>query len=141
MFGNPLVGKAIATEHIRALAMTSRFGCGSSMLTPICRTRGSMMRAATVWEMNVATTRIKPENTISTPYRLRCSTRSRMASARVCRRPEDVTAFPRQSPPAAKMMMVHRKLLKSSLLRIPVPKKRTIGMIAITPMSPKTCSS
>lgn len=52
-----------------------------------------------------------------------------------------MTAFPRQRPPAARMMMVQRKLLKSSLFRMPVPKKSTMGMMAITPMSPKTCSS
>jgi len=37
--------------------------------------------------------------------------------------------------------MVQRKLLKSSLVRMPVPKKRTMGMMATTPMSPKTCCS
>jgi hypothetical protein len=39
------------------------------------------------------------------------------------------------------MMMVQRKLLKSSLVSMPLPKKRTIGMIAMTPMSPNTVSS
>ena len=33
--------------------------------------------------------------------------------------------------------MVHRKLLKSSFVRIPVPKNSAMGMMAITPMSPK----
>jgi len=37
--------------------------------------------------------------------------------------------------------MVHRKLLKSSFVRIPVPKKRTRGMMAMTPISPKSQSS
>ena len=55
-------------------------------------------------------------------------------------RPEEETALPRESPPAARMMMVQRKLLKSSLVRIPVPKKSIMGMIATTPMSPKTAS-
>ena len=64
-----------------------------------------------------------------------------MAFAIVCRRPELETAFPRLRPPAARMMMVQRKLLKSSLVRIPVPKKRTMGMIATTPISPKMCSN
>jgi hypothetical protein len=53
-----------------------------------------------------------------------------MAVAMVWRRPEELTALPRARPPAARMMMVHRKLLKSSLVRMPVPKNRTIGMIA-----------
>lgn len=61
--------------------------------------------------------------------------------AMVWRRPEDETALPNVKPPAARMMMVQRKLLKSSFVRIPVPKKRTRGIIAITPMSPNTLSS
>ena len=52
-----------------------------------------------------------------------------------------MTALPRQRPPAARMMIVQRKLLKSSLFRMPVPKNSIIGMMAITPMSPKMCSS
>ena len=64
-----------------------------------------------------------------------------IALAIVCRRPELETAFPKLRPPAARMMMVQRKLLKSSLVRMPVPKNRTMGMIAITPMSPKKWSS
>lgn len=63
MLGNPLVGNPIAALHIRALPMTSRLGWGSSMPVPIVYTRGKMMSAATVWEINVATTRIKQENT------------------------------------------------------------------------------
>ena len=64
-----------------------------------------------------------------------------MAPAMVCSRPDELTAFPRQRPPAARMIMVQRKLLKSSFVRIQVPKKRTSGMIAMTPMSPNVCSS
>lgn len=48
MFGKPLVGKPIATEHIRALAMTSRFGWGCFIPTPTCCTRGRIISAATV---------------------------------------------------------------------------------------------
>lgn len=59
----------------------------------------------------------------------------------VCSNPEEDTALPSESPPAARMMMVQRKLLKSSLVSIPVPKKATMGIIATTPMSPKTFSS
>ena len=61
--------------------------------------------------------------------------------AMVWRRPDEETALPRERPPAARMMMVQRKLLKSSLVRMPVPKKRAMGMMATTPMSPKTPSS
>ena len=39
------------------------------------------------------------------------------------------------------MIIVQRKLLKSSFVRIPVPKNATMGMIATTPISPKTFSS
>lgn len=67
IFGNPLVGNPIATEHINALAITSKLGCGSSILTPICWTRGRMMSAATVCDMKVAMTSIKAEKTINTP--------------------------------------------------------------------------
>lgn len=59
----------------------------------------------------------------------------------MCRSPEELTAFPRERPPAARMMIVHKKLLKSSLVRIPVPKNKTSGIIAMTPMSPNTFSS
>jgi len=69
------------------------------------------------------------------------STRSVIAFAMVWRRPDELTAFPRESPPAARMMIVQRKLLKSSFVRMPVPKNRTRGMMAMTPMSPKKSSS
>ena len=69
------------------------------------------------------------------------STFSVMALAIVCKRPEEETALPRDRPPAARMMMVQRKLLKSSFVRMPVPKNRTMGMMATTPMSPNTFSS
>lgn len=65
--GNPLVGRAIAAEHISTPAMTSRFGCGSSMLAPTSYTRGRMISAATVCEINVAMTRIRHEKTTNTP--------------------------------------------------------------------------
>ena len=48
MFGNPLVGNAIAAEHMSALPMTKRLGCGSSMPSPTCCTSGKMIKAATV---------------------------------------------------------------------------------------------
>lgn len=111
------------------------------MLTPIWRTRGRMINAATVCEINVAMTRIRAQKTMSTLYRLRCSTRTVMPVAMVWSKPDEVTDLPRQRPPAARMMIVQRKLLKSSLLRIPVPKNRTRGIMAMTPMSPNTCSS
>ncbi|KAI6853352.1 SPX domain-containing protein [Hortaea werneckii] len=56
------------------------------------------------------------------------------AVAMVVRRPEEVTALPRARPPAARMMMVQRKLLKSSLVRMPVPKKARRGKMAMTPI-------
>lgn len=62
-------------------------------------------------------------------------------SATVCSKPDDLTALPRDNPPAASMMIVQGKLLKSSLVRMPMPKKRTMGMIAITPISPKMPSN
>ena len=67
MFGNPLVGRPIAALHIRALPITSKFGCGSSIPMPTEWTRGKMMRAATVWLMKVATTRIKLAKTTRMP--------------------------------------------------------------------------
>ena len=100
-----------------------------------------MMSAATVWLMKVATTAIKAAKTHITPYKLRSSTRSVIASAMACNKPELFTAFPSARPPAARIMIVQRKLLKSSLVSIPVPKKRTIGMMAMTPISPNTPSS
>lgn len=111
------------------------------MLAPTCWTSGSIIRAATVCEMNVATTKMRPVNDMRTPYRLKSPTRSVIALAIVCKRPDEVTACPRQRPPEARMMMVQRKLLKSSLVRIPVPKNNTSGIMAITPMSPRVVSS
>lgn len=141
MLGNPLVGKAMAALHIKTPAITSKFGWGSSSLLPTSYTRGRMMSAATVWLMNVAMTKIKDEKTTRIAYRLSSCTRTVMASVTVCRRPDELTALPRDRPPAARMMIVQGKLLKSSFVRIPTPKKRTIGMMAMTPMSPKTFSS
>lgn len=66
MFGKPLVGKPIAAEHIRALPMTRRLGWGSGMAAPTVWTSGRMMSAATVWEMKVATTRMRAEKTMRT---------------------------------------------------------------------------
>jgi len=68
-------------------------------------------------------------------------TRALTNPAMVWSRPDESTALPRARPPAARMIMVHGKLLKSSLVRIPVPKNNTIGIKAMTPMSPKTDSS
>ena len=48
IFGNPEVGRPIAAEHIRALPMTSKFGCGCFIPAPTCCTRGRMIKAATV---------------------------------------------------------------------------------------------
>ena len=141
MLGNPDVGNPIAAEHINTLAMTSRLGCGSAMLWPTCWTRGRKIRAATVCEINVATTRIIAANTNVMLYRPKSPTCAVMPSATVCSKPEELTAFPSAKPPAANMMIVHRKLLKSSLVRTPEPKKARMGMMAMTPMSPKTFSS
>ena len=91
--------------------------------------------------MNVATTVIRPANTIMTPYSDMPSTEEVMDSAMVCRRPDELTALPNDRPPAARMMMVQRKLLKSSFVKMPVPKNRTRGMMATTPISPKMGSS
>lgn len=111
------------------------------MAAPTWWTRGRKIKAATVWLMNVAMTSISAAKTTRTPYRLMPSTFSVTVAAIVCSKPDEETALPRESPPAARMMMVQRKLLKSSFVRIPVPKKATIGMIATTPISPKKCSS
>ena len=131
----------MAALHISALPMTRRFGRGSFMLAPTRWTKGRIIRAATVWLMKVATTRIRAANTTKTPYKLIPSTFAVMALAIVWSKPEESTALPRERPPAARMMIVQRKLLKSSLVKIPVPKKRTIGIMATTPISPKTPSS
>ncbi len=48
ILGNPLVGKPIAAEHINALPMTNRFGCGSAIPAPTVCTRGRIINAATV---------------------------------------------------------------------------------------------
>lgn len=48
MLGKPLVGRPMAAEHIRALPMTSRFGCGSVIPAPTVCTKGKMINAATV---------------------------------------------------------------------------------------------
>lgn len=141
IFGNPDVGNPIAALAIRTEPMTSKFGCPFSIPFPTCATNGRMMSEATVWLMKVATTAMRAAKTHITPYVLRCPTSSVMLVAMVCSRPELFTAFPNARPPAARMMMVHKKLLKSSLVKIPVPKNRAIGMIAMTPMSPKTLSS
>lgn len=137
MLGKPLVGRPIAALAISTDAMTSRFGCGSLMPCPTSRTSGSTMSAATVWLMKVATTRMSAANVTTMLKSPKSPTSLVMLCAMVASRPDELTALPSAKPPAARMMMVHRKLLKSSLVRIPVPKNRTSGMIAITPMSPK----
>ena len=91
--------------------------------------------------MNVATTNISAQKTTSTLYNDIPSTPSVIDCAMVCRRPDELTDLPSARPPAASMMIVQRKLLKSSFVRMPVPKKRTRGIMATTPMSPKTGSS
>ena len=141
MFGKPLVGRPMAAEHINAEPMTNKFGCGSFMPAPTWWTRGRKIKAATVWLMNVAMTSINAAKTIRTPYKLIPSTFSVTVAAMVCSKPEEETALPRESPPAARIMMVQRKLLKSSFVKMPVPKNATIGMMATTPISPKTFSS
>ena len=141
ILGKPLVGKPIAPLAMSTAPMTRRFGCGSAICWPTCCTSGSTMSAATVWLMNVATTKIKPAKTMRTLYRLIPSTPLVIDSAMVCSNPDELTDLPSARPPAARMMMVQRKLLKSSLVRMPVPKKRTSGMMATTPMSPKTDSN
>lgn len=135
------MGRPIAALAISTLPMTNSLGCGSLMLWPTSLTRGSTIRAATVWLMKVATTKIRPAKTTRTLYRLNPSTLSVMLPAIVCKRPDELTAFPRERPPAARIIMVQRKLLKSSLVKMPVPKKRTSGRMATTPISPKTGSS
>ena len=67
ILGNPLVGKPIAAEHMSAEPMTSRFGCGSFIPAPTWCTNGRIIRAATVWLMKVAMTRINAAKTTRTP--------------------------------------------------------------------------
>jgi len=67
MLGNPLVGSAMAALHISTPAMTSTFGLGGSMSLPTLKTRGRMIRAATVWLIKVAITRIRQEKMTRTP--------------------------------------------------------------------------
>ena len=140
MFGNPLVGNPIAALAMSTLAMTRRLGCGFCMFWPTDWTKGSTISAATVWLIKVATTKIKAQNTSTTLYKLMSCTDWVMEWAMVCSNPDELTDFPRDKPPAARMMMVHRKLLKSSFVRMPVPKNRTSGMMAMTPISPNTGS-
>ena len=52
--------------------------------------------------------------------------------------PELITALPKVVPPMAKTTIVHKKLLKSSLVNRPVPNNATIGKIDMIPISPKT---
>lgn len=111
------------------------------MPIPTLYIRGKMISAATVWLINVAPTNISREKETRTLYKLMPSTCFVMIVAMLLRRPEEFTALPRDKPPAARMMMVQRKLLKSSLVRMPVPKKRTMGMMATIPISPKSHSS
>ena len=141
IFGNPLVGRPIAADAIRTETITRRLGAGLSIPAPTSRTRGRTINAATVWLMKVATTPIIAAHAQAIPYRDRWETWAVIDMAIVLSRPELLTALPRARPPAARMIIVHRKLLKSSFVKIPVPKKSTIGIMAMTPMSPKICSS
>ncbi len=141
IFGKPEVGNPIAAQAISTEPMIRRFGCGSLIPSPTSFTNGKMMRAATVWLMNVATTAISAAKTHIIPYRLRPSTFCVMLLAMVCNRPELLTALPSAKPPAARIIIVQRKLLKSSFVKMPVPKNSTIGIIAMTPISPKKPSS
>ncbi|EDZ69604.1 hypothetical protein AWRI1631_143240 [Saccharomyces cerevisiae AWRI1631] len=96
-----------------------------------------MIIAATVWETKVAITRItRPK--INTIMKIgSCSTCALINCAIVDNKPDELTALPRVVPPMAKTTIVHMKLLKSSEVRRPVPKKTTIGIIDMIPISPK----
>jgi hypothetical protein len=88
---------------------------------------GTSSTAAIVCEMNVATTRPMASRLKSTFQIGMPCTMSWMSASSDSSRPLDVTALPSAMPPMARKTMVQRKLLKSSLVRIPVPKKSTMG--------------
>jgi hypothetical protein len=51
MLGNPDTGNPIPAEHIRAVAMINKRGCGSSRDSPIRVAMGTSNTAAMVWEI------------------------------------------------------------------------------------------
>ena len=101
-------------------------------------------------------TRTTVVSTTITPNSDRPSTSRRMRMSILSNRPLDVTPFPSAIPPIARKTTDHRNCSKSScgqgevsvcmqesgrqylltFFKTPVPKKATIGMIAITPISP-----
>lgn len=99
-----------------------------------------MINAATVWDTNVATTKIKMPKMIKMTNTLKFITFFWRAVAMVYNKPSELTPFPRAIPPMANKIIDHGKLLRSSVFNNPVPKKRTMGMTEMIPDSPKVDS-
>lgn len=138
-FGNPEVGKAMAPEHKSAVSMTNRFECLTfpGKFSPISFIKGAMIIAATVWETKVAMVMMmNPKSKTITKIGW-SSIIVLICEAMVTKSPELMTALPKVVPPIAKTTIVHKKLLKSSLVNNPVPNKATIGKIEMIPISPK----
>lgn len=106
-FGKPLVGKPIAQEHNIADAITNRFGCGSGNERPISATNGTVIKAATVCETNVAITKTSDPKTAKTVKSSASINLDWIPDAKTVKRPETETALPNAKPPIARITMVH----------------------------------
>lgn len=147
-----LVKCILAPEHIRHAPNTRVLDISVGNCSPTCRTMGSIINAPTVWLisaieqylMNVFETpttavtvsiQYNGDNSIKNGTNL--SVKGQLYSdVSLANSPEYSTAFPREIPPIASIITVHKKELKSSFVSTPDPKNITIGKIAMTPISP-----
>nr|CAA54761.1 unnamed protein product [Saccharomyces cerevisiae] len=130
--GNPEEASPIPQDDNNAQPKT-RIGAalGLPSLSPTSCTKGMMIIADTVCETKVPTTNIripKIHRMAKTPS---FSIFFCNAFAMVDSKPEDETAFPKAIPPIAKITIDHGKAFKSCVDSNPVPKNKTMGMIAI----------
>lgn len=68
--GKPDVGNAIAADAIKVVLIIKRDGCGVGKLSPTSLTNGTIIKAATVWDTKVATTKTKIPKIIIMAYKL-----------------------------------------------------------------------
>ena len=136
ILGKPDIGRPIAPLHMIAEAMTRIFAWFPGKDCPTFCTRGNIIIAETVCEINVAATRTRTANDTMTIHKLCAPSPSLNELAISSNNLVFATPYPKALPPMANMTTVQRKLLKSSLFNTPVPKNNSIGMIPITPLVP-----
>mmetsp|Transcript_18594 Transcript_18594/g.46062 ORF Transcript_18594/g.46062 Transcript_18594/m.46062 type:complete len:136 (-) Transcript_18594:390-797(-) len=99
--------------------------------------------APTVCDIKVVETNIKKEEMHSVCQGLSdlYSMKKAILSAKESSNPEDLMDSPKARPPIARKTTPHKKLLRSSFDKMPVPKKTMKGIMPKTPISPVTPES